>query len=535
MKKTVHRLLMLFILPALIAMANTSCEKWLDETNTEPLITTEAYLESVLDLERLLNGTYATLLGPEGKGLAGSPYLIASLNSDLIAPYPPNEHEISQEIMHMYNRQNALTGPNAAGQQMIKHAYRAVNIANLVIDALENGSLEKDPDFLFNQERMRGEAYLMRAFTMFEVTRLVGKQYNEATSSTDLAGYYPTKPVLDTEDYPTNRVTVAQAYEMIIEDAKTAASLLPVRFDLAYTQWGESFGYPSLYYFNTRRFNSDVANAFLAKVYFQQNNFAEARDAINIVLGDTPGQTTKYPLSTLQNLVGTVMGNNSIFPGGPHLEEIDGPVSGADINQEIIFDFYGRSEGSGPNRGRNVWAFYFTPAFGEDQGNSTLGEQGLGWFSMKFGFEEYLNWDWNDFRLFFFADEMEDDDWEIWYWPVKFARNNLNVLWYRSADFFLMRAECNARLGNAADAIADLNVVRQRARIGNYEGSQDDTGDLPRDIIQERAREMFLENNRYWDLLRIGALTGEPLPAGLRDTSTPWDDPMLLFALPELN
>jgi len=533
MKKIKQNIFFLFLLPMLI-FTTVSCEDWLDETETEPLITTDGFLGSVLDLERLLNGTYASLLGPEGNGLARSPFLISSLNSDLVAPYPPNQDQISEEIMLMYNRQNALTGPNSAGQQMIKHAYRTVNIANLVIDALENGSLEKDPDFLYNQERMRGEAYLMRALAMFEVTKLAGKQYNDATSSSDLAGYYPTAPVNDKEDFPAERVTVARAYELIIEDAQMAAALLPLRYDLAYTEWGESFGYPSLYYFNSRRFNSDIAHAFLAKVYFQQNDFANALEALNIVLGNTPGESTKYPLSTLQNLVGAVMGGSDQFPVGPHIEDLDGPVSGAAINQEIICDFYGRSAGSGPNLSRNAWAYYFTPAFGEDQGSSNLGEQGLGWFSMAFGFEEYLQWDWNDFRLFFFADEMEDEEYNLWYWPIKFAKNNINVLWYRSADFFLMRAECNARLGNEADAIADLDLVRSRARLGDYVGSQDDTGDLPRDIIRERAREMFLENNRYWDLLRIGALTGEPLPAGLRDQPTPWDDPMLLFPLPEL-
>lgn len=532
-KRLIHILIPVLLLSSVFMMS--SCEKWLDETVSEPLITTEGYLKSVLDLERLLNGSYAILLGHNGEGLASAPFLIATLNSDLVAPYPPEKDKISQEVMHMYNRQNALTGEGSPAHNMIKYAYRAINNANIVIDALENGSLENDPDFLFFQERMRGEAYLMRALAMFEVTKLVGKQYNEATSSSDLAGYYPRRPINDRADFPNERVTVAQAYELMIEDAQQAITLLPVRFDLAYTQWNDGgFGYPSMYYSNTRRFNSDIAHAFLAKVYFQMNDFANALQACNVLLGDTPGSSTKYPLSGLQNLISAVLGGSQKLPSGPFLEEIDGDPSLAGPAQEIIADFYGRTARYGPNLNRNSWAYYFTPAYGEDQGNSNLGEQGLGWFSMLPGFEEYLDWDWNDFRLFFFADEMEDDDWELWYWPIKFARNNLNVLWYRSADFFLIRAESNARLGNRADAIADLNAVRARARLGGYEGSQDDTGNLPSDIVRERAREMFLENNRYWDLLRIGALTGNPLPAGNRDTSTPWDDPGLLFPMPEL-
>lgn len=532
--KRIYKHILLSVLAC--TMVFSSCEKWLDETTSEPLITTEAYLKSVRDLERLLNGAYATLLGYQGKGLAGSPFLISALNGDLVGPYPENEHLISPEIMMMYNRQNSSTGEGSPAWEMIRYAYRAVNNANMVIDALENGSLERDPDYLFNQERMRGEAYLMRAFALFEVTKLVGRQYNTATSASDLAGYYPTRPVFEREDFPSQRVTVAQAYQMMIDDAKKAISLLPIRFDLAYLQWGESFGYPSIFYIDCRRFNRDVAHAFLAKVYFQMNDFENALAACNELLGSTPGASTKYPLSSLQNLQTAVFGAREQFPHGPYLEEVDavGDPKPVPPEQEIICDFYGTSSAYGPNRDRNSWAFYFTPAFGEDQGRSRLGQQGLGWFSMMAGFDEYLEWDWNDFRLFFFADEMEDEDWELWFWPVKFTLNNLNVLWYRSAEFFLMRAECNARLGNRNDAIADLNLIRQRARLRDYEGSADDTGDLPADIVRERARELFLENNRYWDLLRLGALTGEPLPAGNRDSTTPWDSPDLLFPMPDL-
>jgi starch-binding outer membrane protein, SusD/RagB family len=409
----------------------------------------------------------------------------------LIGPFPPNESKISADIMLMYNRQNASTGKGSPAWEMIKYAYQAVNNANLVIHTLENGSLENDPDYLHYQKRMRGEAYLMRALAMFEVTKLVGKQFNAATSESDLAGYYPLQPVRDKADFPAERVTVARAYELIIEDGIKATELLPLRHDLAYEEWSDNFSYPSIYYNDVRRFNSDIAHALLAKVYFQKNDFANALVACNVVLGDTPGSSAKYPLSTLQDLVGAVMGNNLQLPQGPYLTEKDSllPVS---PSQEIICDFYGKSPGSGPNVDRNSWAYYFTPAFGDDQGSSSLGEQGLGWFSMAFGFEEYLEWDWNDFRLFFFADEMEDENYDLWYWPIKFSRNNLNILWYRSGDFFLLRAECNARLGNRADAVADLDRVRTRARLSAYENSPDNTGDLPADIIRERAREMFL-------------------------------------------
>jgi hypothetical protein len=527
---------LIFSIILLFALSFSSCETWIDDTETEPLITTEGFFGTVTDLERILNGSYATLLGFEGEGLASAPFLINALNGDLVAPFPPNEGSISPQIMMLYQRQNALLGEESPGWNMIKYASRAINNANMVIDALENGSLENDPDFLYNQERMRGEAYLMRALANFEITKLVAKQYNIETSSSDLAGYYPLEPVYDKSDYLTERVSVEVAYQRMIEDVNQAIDLLPERWDLAYTPWGESFVYQSIYYWNCRRFNADVARALLAKLYFQMNDFTNARAACDALLGPTPGESLRYPLSDMRDLSKDVLGSKTQDPYGPYIPDVDTVGDDRDVppSQELICDFYGSSEGYGPNVGRNAWGYYFTPSEDVEQGRSKLGEQGLGWFVMSEDFVDYLDWDYADSRFFFFVDEIEDEDYNYWYWPVKFALKGLNVLWYRSAEFFLMRAECNARLGNSEDAKLDLDYVRNRADLDNYDDDPFVFDNLVEEIIRERARELYLENNRYWDLIRLGALNGGNLPAGQRESGVPWDSPDLLFPMPEL-
>lgn len=524
------------ILIAIVSMVFLgSCTEWLDETETEPIITTEGYLSSVMDIERLLNGAYATLLGNQGNGLASAPFLINALGSDLVAPYPDKEAEISPDILALYNRQYASLEEGNPGYNMIKYASRAVNNANMVIDALESGRLDKDPDFVYNQERMRGEAYLLRAMANFEITKLVGKQYNSSTSGGDLAGYYPVKPVFDKSDYPSERLTVEQAYQKMLRDAETALGLLPERWDLAYSAFGESFVYQSDYYWECRRFNADVARALKAKLYFQMNDFTHALEACNALLDPTPGESSKYPLSSVKDLSKAVYGSKDQSPYGPYITEVDTVGDDKDYEdyQEIICDFFGSSD-FGPNVDRNAWAFYLTPSEDMEQGRSKLGEQGLGWFAMSEEFFDYLDWDYSDARFFFFVDELEDDDYNYWYWPVKFTLNGLNVLWYRSAEFFLMRAECNARLGNEADAKLDLDYVRDRSGLDPYDEDSRAFPDLVEEIIRERGRELYVENNRYWDLLRLGALNGGELPAGGRSSSSAWDSPGLLFAMPEL-
>ncbi|MCD7936685.1 MAG: RagB/SusD family nutrient uptake outer membrane protein [Tannerellaceae bacterium] len=71
----------------------------------------------------------------------------------------------------------------------------------------------------------------------------------------------------------------------------------------------------------------------------------------------------------------------------------------------------------------------------------------------------------------------------------------------RLAETYLLRAEAYFRLGNNTQAAADINTLRRRAQCA-YEVSADEISiDL---ILDERARELFLEERRWSTLLRMG-------------------------------
>ena len=73
---------------------------------------------------------------------------------------------------------------------------------------------------------------------------------------------------------------------------------------------------------------------------------------------------------------------------------------------------------------------------------------------------------------------------------------------FRSADAYLMYAECAARgKADKAKGLQYLNAVRARAGVGELELT------LP-NIIDERARELYLEGHRRQDLIRFGMFTG---------------------------
>lgn len=77
-----------------------------------------------------------------------------------------------------------------------------------------------------------------------------------------------------------------------------------------------------------------------------------------------------------------------------------------------------------------------------------------------------------------------------------------DLILYRWADLLLLRAEANAALGNIQESLADLNQVRRRAHIGDYAGLMDKQS-VEKEICNERLRELFLEQKRWYDLVRF--------------------------------
>lgn len=77
-----------------------------------------------------------------------------------------------------------------------------------------------------------------------------------------------------------------------------------------------------------------------------------------------------------------------------------------------------------------------------------------------------------------------------------------DLIVYRWADLLLLRAEAYAALGESAKAIAALNQVRHRARLQDYAGPSEKPA-LEKEICDERLRELFLEQKRWFDLVRF--------------------------------
>lgn len=77
---------------------------------------------------------------------------------------------------------------------------------------------------------------------------------------------------------------------------------------------------------------------------------------------------------------------------------------------------------------------------------------------------------------------------------------------FRLADAYLMRAEALFNLGDAPNAVLDINKIRERA-FGNTDGNITSAELTSQFILDERAREFYYEGHRRTDLIRFGQFT----------------------------
>lgn len=98
---------------------------------------------------------------------------------------------------------------------------------------------------------------------------------------------------------------------------------------------------------------------------------------------------------------------------------------------------------------------------------------------------------------------------QTWYYPNKYkldantgTSQEYSVV-FRLSEQYLIRAEGHARLGNLAEALADLNTIRNRAGLTDSEATGQ--SDILEAIITERNHELFSEfGHRWFDLKRYG-------------------------------
>lgn len=384
-----------------------------------------------------------------GGGLIANSELLAdNIHTDPISDFSLNQ--LRTREMNSYNSQ--ASGLWADG-------YRAINIANIVLEHLP--TYENENPTLAQQ--LKGECLFIRAICHFELLRMFAQSWGYTSDNSHLGIPIRLTPGSVTEGQSTIRFTVKEVYTQIINDLTEAESLLPADKQARASKW--------------------AAQAYLAKVYFQQSDYQNAFSWTDQVITQG-GFSLNATVDEIYDLEGNSFSNETIF----QLINVDGDISNGDLNR------------FNPNVMYSMSDEFITIIEADTLTDGTAGQRNK---------ELYTN---------FF---------DISYFTKKYNNTQMNVNIIRLAEMYLTRAECKVELGYSDDLIRnDYNLIKVRAgQLADSTSSGKDN--LLQIIWTERNYELGYEGDRYHDIKRrkqnfiteVGTFS--------------WNDPQLIYPIPQ--
>ena len=347
---------------------------------------------------------------------------------------------------------NALT--SNTGKNFWKDFYQFIFFANSALEGLnENENLTPKV-----RQQLIGEAKFIRSFCYFYLVNLYGEV-----------------PLILTTDYKKNsiapRVPVDQVYGQIIVDLKEAKNdLSPNYLDASLNSTVERVS-PTKW----------AAGALLARVYLYQGKFHEAIGESTTVISNTTLYDT-IPVNTVylknsKEAIWQIQSVSNVF------------TNTTDARLFLL-------PASGPNSSVSGFPVYL---------NSNLIN------SFEQGDERKVKWTQSvtvGGKTFFYASKYRS--------KATFAPVTEHVMVLRLAEQFLIRAEAKIKLNDVAAGVADLNILRKRARSTATSAMPDPLPPLPSNLSQEQALDAVMRERRFefftewghrWlDLKRLGKI-----------------------------
>lgn len=463
-------------LPAIcFIMMLTSCKKWLDEPKPQASVAIDQIGAGTGGLDAALTGAWAYWV--YNTGITGNLFIYPEALGDYVVG--TDVVTSTNRVFRAYQRQLTSEGYDMIGE-VLQRSSRAENLANLVIKTVR----ETPPNDLAwgtNSNRITGEAYFLRAWIHFEYLKMEGDQWNTKNPTANSSARGPLlrfKPQLTLQDIPQARTSVTAAYDSIINDLKRAEQLIPDAYNSAIND--ATF---------QARANKSAASAMLAKVYWQKNDFPNALIQINKVLGSNPGSSA-FPLATSFDQVFKRTGITA--------------TTNTATKSEVILEYVVVA----PSK------VYTAAGLTTDQAwtRNALTATPLNWFYFSTYFMNLTAFDLTKDRRYL---ELINPTYRrtngsnvYTGWSSKKFNAGSNLVFIRSAELLLMRAEINARNNQLQSALDDLNLIRVRASLAPLTiTSISNQNALVNEIIRERVRELFAEGYRSHELKRLGSLT----------------------------
>lgn len=398
----------------------SACKKFLTvapaSTNVNPV--------SIKDFQEMLNSD----------SLSSCHYFLFDVMSDDLTMTDAQLAATSNYYQRSYIWQSQIWNPSDA-DDAYNSSYTRILQMNIILDRVNSAPINAD-NTEQNKNLVISQALINRAWYYLQLVNAYGPAYDKNTATTDLA-----VPLVTTANNTTllPRATVAQVYNQIITDLKTAVSnpnLTSKGVDIIHP--GKASGY-----------------ALLARAYLYQGDYTNASLYADSVLAT---QNTLLSYSSTSYVKLTQLANLASNP-----ETLLGRVT-----TDLAF-----------------YSFYTSAIMPSSTLTSTLTTSDL-----RFS------------KVFSSASRYSP--------PTYYIVDNNSMIFDNSVavpEVMLIKAECLARAGNAADAGALITRLR-KARLSDYAFSIENRTYTPANILgyvlDERRRELFYHGGlRLFDLKRL--------------------------------
>ena len=423
------------------------CDDLLD-VKPRSSITEQVYFQNEGDFNPYLTGIYTFMRNN-------------TINNNILYGTERSEELISAVNARFTTAWNQILTPET-GALDYSVWYQAIGHCNLLLDKIDDFTFANQAD----QNRIKAETYALRAYFFFHLSRIIGDTplMLEAVTSENV----PALP----------RAKASEVLAQVFADLDQAISLFP-----------EQTFVNGKYRFSYAAAQALKAEAKLWNAKVLGGGDADLNDAITAAA--------------------------TVEQAGLSLQANFGEITTVRANSEIILSAYYNRDEEG---GRSNYALNALPFLAAVTGASNLEElpyclttvNGQGAYQISPLSRALFESNPADKRIASTYVVEQQGSVEKIAWIKKYPGNKYpddrvsdnDVILFRLADIYLMQAEAYAGLNNTAKAIEYLDRVRQRAGTGSYVGPTDkETVEM--EILNERGREFFFENKRWYDLVRF--------------------------------
>jgi hypothetical protein len=491
--KSFHKYIFVLLLPTVTLMG---CQKYLDQKPMTEL-GTEQVFSDVPSATKAVASAYSRLVGDAGYGIRVSLYYPLD-NDEMQGPTGAGDND-RRDIA----RYSATSG-NAQITNPFNQMFTGIEFSNNCIDnipkmAMYTSGSDKEKKQL---QRLHGEALTLRAQFYLEAIRNWGDLPAHFTSASNLAGNNPFPKATDRDSL----------YEVLLNDLKLAATLVPWRNELA--SIGDA---------QDERITKGTVKALRARIALFRAGFSLRKNG-NMVQGSNPSTYYKIALDECAEIMAS--GQHSLNPNYKELWKTQvGARVAADPNGELMFQasatgrtgvadtklgyYNGPTVGTFGNKSVNVLPSYFYAFDSTDLRRDVTcapynvaanGITKVGQVITAINDGKYRR-DWISNPAVSATDAIQ-------YFGLKWQI-------IRYADVLLMYAEAENELnGPSIAAYNAVNQVRRRG-YGKSISAADATVDLPTGlskssffnaIVKERSLELGGEGIRKYDLIRWNLL-----------------------------